>query len=77
MNKDYVVVGSDSGKITIIEYDMEINDWKTVQCKGIGKTGCRRYAPGQYLAADPMGRALMIGSLQVILLLSDIDFSEY
>ena len=28
-----------------------------------GKSGCRRIVPGQYLAVDPKGRALMIGEL--------------
>jgi splicing factor 3B subunit 3 len=60
-NRDYVVVGSDSGKISIIEFDVELNDWKQVHCEVFGKSGCRRIVPGQYLAADPKGRALMIG----------------
>lgn len=63
-NKDYVVIGSDSGKITIVEYDPLINDWKTVHCETFGKTGCRRIVPGQYLAADPKGRAIMIASVE-------------
>lgn len=28
-----------------------------------GKSGCRRIVPGQYLAVDPKGRAIMIGML--------------
>lgn len=28
-----------------------------------GKSGCRRIVPGQYLAVDPKGRAIMIGIL--------------
>lgn len=28
-----------------------------------GKTGCRRVVPGHYLAADPKGRAVMIGTI--------------
>ena len=31
-----------------------------------GKSGCRRIVPGQYLAVDPKGRALMIGKLNCI-----------
>lgn len=27
-----------------------------------GKSGCRRLVPGQYLAADPKGRAVLIGT---------------
>jgi splicing factor 3B subunit 3 len=26
-----------------------------------GKSGCRRIVPGQYLAVDPKGRAIMVG----------------
>eukprot|EP00971_Amphidinium_carterae_P310188 6163780-Amphidinium_carterae.1 len=29
-----------------------------------GKTGCRRIVPGQYLAVDPKGRAVMIGAIE-------------
>eukprot|EP00478_Filoreta_tenera_P003225 GABV01003395.1.p1 GENE.GABV01003395.1~~GABV01003395.1.p1 ORF type:complete len:144 (-),score=38.19 GABV01003395.1:28-459(-) len=29
-----------------------------------GKTGCRRIVPGQYLAADPRGRAVMISAIE-------------
>ena len=28
-----------------------------------GKSGCRRIVPGQYLAVDPKGRAVMIGMM--------------
>lgn len=60
-NKDYIVIGSDSGKISIVEFDVALNDWKPVHCEVFGKSGCRRIVPGQYLAADPKGRALIIG----------------
>ncbi len=60
-NRDYVVIGSDSGKISIVEYDVQSNGWKLVHCETFGRTGCRRIVPGQYLAADPKGRAIMIG----------------
>lgn len=29
-----------------------------------GKTGCRRIVPGQYLAVDPNGRAVLIGAVE-------------
>lgn len=61
-NKDYVVIGSDSGKISIVEFDATTSEWKTVHCEVFGKSGCRRIVPGQYVAADPKGRALMIGA---------------
>lgn len=63
-NKDYLMIGSDSGKITIAEFDPNLNDWKTIHCETFGKTGCRRIVPGQYLAADPKGRAILIGAVE-------------
>lgn len=65
-NRDYVVIGSDSGKISIVEYDVPSNSWKLVHCETFGRTGCRRIVPGQYLAADPKGRAIMVGKLPLI-----------
>lgn len=58
---DYIVVGSDSGKIVILEYDPAKNVFEKVHEETFGKSGCRRIVPGQYLAADPKGRAVMIG----------------
>lgn len=31
-----------------------------------GKSGCRRIVPGQYLAVDPKGRAILIGMFDSI-----------
>lgn len=47
-----------------MEYDAQLKDWKSIHCEAFGKTGCRRIVPGQYLAADPKGRALMIGNFK-------------
>lgn len=60
-SKDYIVIGSDSGKMVIIEFDPAVKNWKVVYSDVFGRAGCRREIPGQYLAADPKGRALMIG----------------
>ena len=63
-NRDYLVIGSDSGKISIVEFDVQLGDWKVIHCEVYGKTGCRRIVPGQYIAADPKGRALMVASIE-------------
>eukprot|EP01035_Chromulina_nebulosa_P023216 gene23216-30092_t len=63
-NKDFVVIGSDSGKISVVEFDTKKNDWKVVHCEVFGKSGCRRIVPGQYLAADPKGRAILIAGIE-------------
>ena len=62
--KDYVVVGSDSGRIVILEYNGIKNSFERIHMETFGKSGCRRIVPGQYLAIDPKGRAVMIGAVE-------------
>ncbi|CAJ0575385.1 unnamed protein product, partial [Mesorhabditis spiculigera] len=62
--KDYVAVGSDAGRIAILEYKTDKGMFERVHLETYGKTGCRRVIPGQYLAADPRGRAIMIGAIE-------------
>ena len=69
---DYIVVGSDSGKITILEYNSAKNVLDKVHMETFGKSGCRRIVPGQYLAIDPKGRAVMIGNCRNIIFMVDI-----
>lgn len=63
-SKDYIVVGSDSGRIAILEYNVQKNQLEKVHQETMGKTGCRRIVPGQYLATDPKGRAFMVGAVE-------------
>ena len=63
-SKDYLVVGSDSGRIVILEYNEAKNTIEKVHQETFGKTGCRRIVPGQYLAVDPNGRAVMISAIE-------------
>lgn len=60
-SRDYIIVGSDSGRIVILEYIKEQNYFKKIHQETYGKSGCRRIVPGQYLAVDPKGRACLIG----------------
>eukprot|EP00911_Craspedida_sp_UC1_P001250 UC1_evm1s943 len=70
--RDYLVVGSDSGRITILEYVIISSSGgsgsggilRRVHQETFGKSGCRRAVPGQYLAADPRGRAVMIAAIE-------------
>ena len=62
-SRDYIIVGSDSGRIVILEYIKEQNYFKKIHQETYGKSGCRRIVPGQYLAVDPKGRACLIGEL--------------
>lgn len=65
-NRDYLVVGSDSGRIVILQVDLSgaQPQFVTVHEETFGKSGCRRIVPGQYLAADPNGRAVMIAAIE-------------
>ncbi|KAI9176173.1 pre-mRNA-splicing factor rse1 [Blastocladiella emersonii ATCC 22665] len=63
-SKDYLIVGSDSGRIVILEYMPESNSLVRLHMETFGKSGMRRIVPGEYLATDPKGRAVMIGALE-------------
>ncbi|EPZ33025.1 Mono-functional DNA-alkylating methyl methanesulfonate domain-containing protein [Rozella allomycis CSF55] len=62
--KDYIIIGSDSGRIVVLEYKEESNSFEKLHQETFGKTGCRRIVPGQYVASDPMGRATMICAVE-------------
>lgn len=61
---DYIIIGSDSGRITIIEYVPSQNRFNRIHLETFGKSGVRRVVPGQYLAVDPKGRACLIASVE-------------
>ncbi|EJU02199.1 hypothetical protein DACRYDRAFT_21931 [Dacryopinax primogenitus] len=62
--KDYAIVGSDSGRLVILEYDPQANAFTKLHQETYGKSGVRRIVPGQYLAVDPKGRSVMIAALE-------------
>ncbi|KAH7464634.1 hypothetical protein PRIC2_010323 [Phytophthora ramorum] len=62
--RDYLVVGSDSGKLVVLEVNATTSQFEARQSETYGKTGCRRITPGQYLAADPKGRAVLVGAVE-------------
>ena len=63
-SKDYIVISSDSGRIAVLEFDPKKGQFDRVHLETFGRTGCRRIVPGQYLALDPKGRAVMICALE-------------
>ncbi|KAI6202789.1 hypothetical protein M3Y94_00480800 [Aphelenchoides besseyi] len=63
-NKDYIAVGSDSGRVVVLEYNPDKRCFDRVHQETYGKTGCRRVIPGQYLATDPKGRAILVGAVE-------------
>ncbi|KIL68220.1 hypothetical protein M378DRAFT_158762 [Amanita muscaria Koide BX008] len=62
--KDYAIVGSDSGRIIILDYDPKTSSFAKLHQETYGKSGARRIVPGQYLATDPKGRAVMISAVE-------------
>lgn len=62
--KDLVVLTSDSGKISILEFSVEKERFIPVIQEPFSKNGLRRISPGEYLCVDPMGRAIMLGALE-------------
>jgi splicing factor 3B subunit 3 len=61
---DYIIVGSDSGRIVILEYDPKTNSFVKLHQETFGKSGARRIVPGQFLATDPKGRSVMISAVE-------------
>ena len=53
-------MGSDSGRDVVLRCFFYQYDFQPNHCEVLGKTGIRRIAPGEVLAVDPQGRALMI-----------------
>ncbi|TGO92361.1 hypothetical protein BPOR_0004g00060 [Botrytis porri] len=63
-NKDYIIITSDSGRITIVEFVPAQNKFNRLHLETFGKSGVRRVVPGQYLAVDPKGRACLTASVE-------------
>ena len=64
MFSDYAIVGSDSGRIVILDYDPKTSSFVKLHQETYGKSGARRIVPGQYLATDPKGRSVMISAME-------------
>lgn len=75
--RDYLVISSDSGKFIVIQFDSIKKRFEKVHEEVYGKTGARRIVPGNFLASDPRGRAVMIGAVEkqklVYILNRDMD----
>lgn len=64
LSSDYIILGTDSGRIAVVEFLPDQGRFSHIHLETFGKTGMRRVVPGQYLAADPKGRACMIASVE-------------
>lgn len=60
--RDSIVVGADGGCISVLDF---LNGkFRILHCVSFGKTACRRVTPGQYVASDPKGRAVLIAAIE-------------
>lgn len=62
--KDFIVVTADSGKITVLEANIELRSFIKLQQETFGKSGSNRIVPGDYIACDPKGRSIMIAAVE-------------
>jgi len=62
--KDYLAIGSESGRLVILEYIPDKGKFDKVHQETFGRSGIRRIVPGQYLACDSKGRAVMISAAE-------------
>jgi splicing factor 3B subunit 3 len=62
--QDFLLVTSDAGTLSLLSFSASTRSFTRARCEVFGKSGCRRAVPGQFLAADPKGRACMVGALE-------------
>lgn len=63
--KDYLIIGSDSGNLAIVEFHLTPSPrFEVLHKEPYGKSGARRMVPGQWLGVDPRGRSIMLGALE-------------
>lgn len=62
--RDVLTVTSDSGAVSVLDFAKTAGSCHIVHCVSFGKTSCRRDTPGQYVATDPAGRALMVTAIE-------------
>lgn len=62
--RDFLAVTSDSGCVTVLRADPLRSTFVPVANEAFGRTGARRTVPGEYLAVDPQGRALMVAAVE-------------
>lgn len=62
--QDYVICGSDAGRIVILRYAADRACFQKVHQETFGRSGVRRAVPGEHVAVDPKGRACLIAALE-------------
>ncbi|KAH9453051.1 hypothetical protein MJO29_007954 [Puccinia striiformis f. sp. tritici] len=62
--KDYIILGSDSGRVLVLKFNPSTNSLIKLHQETCGKSVAGRVVPGQFLATNPKGRAVMIAAME-------------
>lgn len=63
-NLDLLVITSDSGRLSILEFDKDELKFFPVVQEPHSKNGMNRTTPGEYLCVDPQDRTITIGAIE-------------
>ena len=75
--KDLLVLTSDSGYLTILEFDLESNILKPIINQKFGNNGFQKEIPGQYLQISPDNHYIAIGNYNLLLFIIRCYLWEY
>lgn len=64
VSRDYLLVTSDSGMFSVLEFDTAKMLFVPVFNEPFAKTGLRRLSPGQFISQDAKGRAVMLTAIE-------------
>eukprot|EP00388_Colpodella_angusta_P000978 GDKJ01003288.1.p1 GENE.GDKJ01003288.1~~GDKJ01003288.1.p1 ORF type:complete len:1384 (+),score=369.78 GDKJ01003288.1:37-4188(+) len=74
--RDFLMIGSDSGRLVAVEFDITRSCFQKVLQETFGRSGCRRVVPGQYVAVDPKGRATIVAAVEKQKLVYNLNKDE-
>lgn len=64
MEKDCLALTSDSGDLSIVEFDHDSFTFKRLTSLPLFKTGIRVRSPGEYVSADRHGRSIVVAAVE-------------
>ncbi|KAI3402520.2 RSE1 [Candida oxycetoniae] len=71
--KDGLVMTSDSGNLSVLEYDEKLNKFRSIVQQPMTKNGWNKTYPGEYLVVEPQSRCILVGAMEKIKLLYRIN----
>ena len=74
--KDLLVVTADSGILSVLELNAETMRWVSLVQHPHSKNGLRRLTPGEYLCAEPRGRAVLLAAVERDALVYKVEYAN-